>query len=57
MFIKSFIDLNNKKQIMNIEKKNHFRKNFVGLYSFQSAKDFEKHYQIAKIKLRILKYL
>ena len=50
---KSFIDLNNKKQIMNIEEKKIISEKIcVGLYSFQSAKDFEKHYQICKNKIK-----
>ncbi len=50
---KSFIDLNNKKQIMNIEEKKIISdKICVGLYSFQSANDFEKHYQICKNKIK-----
>ncbi len=43
---KSFLRLNNKKQIIDIEEKKIISdKICIGLYSFGSAKDFKKHYK------------
>jgi hypothetical protein len=50
---KSFIELNNKKQIINIEEKKIISdKICVGLYSFQSANDFKKHYKNCRNKIK-----